>query len=320
MNDRFKKNTLNVLIGATVSIAGISLLNKAIFKRATSRNLLYSEEKNFFNWRYGNVFYKVHGQGQPLLLIHGIGSGSSSYNYKEVSGQLAQHYRVYEIDLLGFGRSDKPQLTYTAYLYVQLINDFVKEVIKTKTHVIASSLSAAFVLMCNHQHDDIFDKIMLINPLSADHLMKYPHKLSNISRKLLETPLFGTTIFNFISSKRSTRKFLKENAFYNKKKVSRKMVDTFYESAHLGGVSAKYALASFMTRYMNTDIRQALSSTDKSIYIVWSKDEPFTNSSIIEQYQQLNPSIEYSLVDNAKLVPHFEQPDSFLEICDFYFG
>lgn len=318
--NKLQKNTLNVLIGATVSVAGIALVNKLIFNNACKKNLLYSEQKDYYPWRYGDVFYTVKGQGSPVLLLHGIGCGSSSYEFKDISDELAKTHTVYEIDLLGFGRSDKPKLTYTAYLYVQLLSDFVQQVIKEPTDIIASSLSCGFAVMCCHHNDKLFKRIMLVNPLSPTRLMKSPNRFSNLSRKFLETPIVGTTIYNYISSKMSIKGFLKDKAFYNKSKVSRKMINTFYEAAHLSGSSAKYSLASFMTRYMNTDIRKALASIDNSIYILWSKDEPFSNSSIIEEYQDLNPSIEYSIVEDSVLLPHIEKPQAFLDICEFYLG
>lgn len=55
--------------------------------------------------RIGDVelAYEVVGQGPPLLLIHGL-SGSGRWWARNV-GALAQHFRVYVIDLVGFGAS-----------------------------------------------------------------------------------------------------------------------------------------------------------------------------------------------------------------------
>lgn len=314
-----KKNTLNILLGTTISLGSIALLNKLVFIKATKQNLLYAEQKDYYRWRYGNVFYTVKGSGSPILLIHGIGIGSSSYNFKEISKELAKKHTVYEIDLLGFGRSDKPKITYTAYLYVQLISDFIKNIIKRPTDVIASSLSGAFVIMCCHQNEELFKNIMLVNPSSIQSLIKYPNRLSNLSRKLLEFPLIGTSIYNSMASKYSIRKFLQEKGFYKKEKVSTKMVKVFHESSHLGHVNNKYPSASFLTNYMNIDIRNAFADIDKSIYVVWSRDNQFSNEPVIQQYKELNPSIEYSTIDDSRLLPHMEKPQEFLNICDIFF-
>jgi pimeloyl-ACP methyl ester carboxylesterase len=49
------------------------------------------------------VHYQVAGEGEPLVLVHGL-SGSSQWWAKNV-GPLAEHFRVYIVDLVGFGAS-----------------------------------------------------------------------------------------------------------------------------------------------------------------------------------------------------------------------
>jgi len=61
---------------------------------------------------YGNlkghdIFYRIQGQGEALLLIHGF--PSCSWDWHKISKQLSQHYQIISFDLLGFGFSDKPQ-------------------------------------------------------------------------------------------------------------------------------------------------------------------------------------------------------------------
>ena len=53
------------------------------------------------------IFYEVSGQGSPLILIHGL-SGSSRWWARNV-GPLARHFRVYVVDLVGFGGSRNRQ-------------------------------------------------------------------------------------------------------------------------------------------------------------------------------------------------------------------
>ena len=91
----------------------------------------------------------MKGQGEPLVLIHGIYAGASSYEYRRVIDLLARGNRVFAFDLLGFGRSAHPALDYTPVLYEQLILDFVREVVGGVDHpaaVIASTLGAAFTI------------------------------------------------------------------------------------------------------------------------------------------------------------------------------
>src|SRR5260370_39743518 len=85
-------------------------------------------------WEHGDIWYTVKGQGAPLVLIHGIYAGASSYEYRRVFDLLARDRRVYAFDLLGFGRSARPPLVYPPGLYEQLITDFVREVVRGGGH------------------------------------------------------------------------------------------------------------------------------------------------------------------------------------------
>jgi len=63
-----------------------------------------------------------------VLLIHGY--GASAYHWRYQIPALAQHYRVYALDLLGFGWSEKALVEYSSGgLWGQQIGDFIREVI-----------------------------------------------------------------------------------------------------------------------------------------------------------------------------------------------
>ena len=49
------------------------------------------------------VHYEVTGEGPPLVLVHGLSGSGRWWAYNVPS--LAKHFRVYNVDLVGFGRS-----------------------------------------------------------------------------------------------------------------------------------------------------------------------------------------------------------------------
>jgi 2-hydroxy-6-oxo-6-(2'-aminophenyl)hexa-2,4-dienoate hydrolase len=53
--------------------------------------------------------YLEAGQGEPVVLVHGGGAGADSYgNWRTVMPILAEHFHVVAVDMVGFGRTDKP--------------------------------------------------------------------------------------------------------------------------------------------------------------------------------------------------------------------
>lgn len=115
-----KNKLLTLLILSATTAASIAAINKIIKVTAVSKNLLNDDKSKSlcFKWRLGNVHYTKAGSGMPLLLIHDLNSASSGYEWSRIVSSLQNDYTVYTIDLLGCGRSEKANMTYTNYLYV----------------------------------------------------------------------------------------------------------------------------------------------------------------------------------------------------------
>ena len=64
-----------------------------------------------------DLYYESTGEGQPLLLIHGL--GSSTRNWELQVGYFAEKYRVITFDLRGHGRSSKPPGPYSMGLFAE---------------------------------------------------------------------------------------------------------------------------------------------------------------------------------------------------------
>lgn len=76
-----------------------------------------------------SINYRVEGDpsSDPILLVHGFGVNSNHFRYN-VPLLVESGYRVYAIDLLGFGASDKPiGEVYSIDLWTQLLCDFIKD-------------------------------------------------------------------------------------------------------------------------------------------------------------------------------------------------
>src|SRR6266540_7318698 len=67
----------------------------------------FDMEKSFVTTGPGRIAYVETGEGAPILLIHGM--PTSSYLWRRVLPLLASRFRVFAVDLMGFGDSDKPE-------------------------------------------------------------------------------------------------------------------------------------------------------------------------------------------------------------------
>ena len=158
-----KKSTKLFLLGIGATITGIYVYNRFIEQTATKNNLLKDTQGEYYPWKHGNVFYTKTGCGSPILFVHDLNTTASAEEWKKIIHRFEKTHTVYTVDLLGCGRSDKPAMEYANYLYVQLLTDFVKEVIQEKTIVVATNMSASSIILANHMDNELFKKIIFIN-------------------------------------------------------------------------------------------------------------------------------------------------------------
>lgn len=291
-------------------------INKLIFLRAGMKDMLFCENKHQYSWRFGNIFYTKKGSGSPLLLIHELKCAASADEWKSLINQLSKNHTIYALDLIGCGRSEKPKMTYTNYIYVQLINNFIKDVIGAKTDVITSGSSSNIAIMGCYSEPDLYRRIMMVNPSSMKDMAKYPKTNHKTLKYLVELPLIGTTIYNIANSHGTIFKEYKKKTLYPDIHTQ-KDVDTMYESSHLGGPSARYLYASERSHFTNINMLHALKKLNHSMCIIGGKDLKDIEDTI-KDYVAINPSIETELVDNCKQYPHIEQTDAFSDLCSIY--
>lgn len=306
-----------ILLLAAVTTAALHVINKMQYSLSTKNNFLSDENDFYYEWRFGKIHYTKKGKGTPVLLIHDLSVGSSEYEFKKLAGKLEKNYEVYTLDLLGYGLSDKPNMTYTNFLYVQLITEFIKNVIGKKTSIVASGDSSSIAVMTTHNDSAIINNLILINPQSLYQCNQIPSKQTKALKILIETPIIGTFLFNLLTSKGVFENTFENKYFGNSNNIEETDILTYWESAHKKGYCSKYSFASHAARYMNTNIIHALKEINNSIFILAgaNKDDIETT---VENYIYYNSAIETIYIKNTKQLPHLELPDEvFSQISTF---
>lgn len=316
MKTRNKLLTLLILSAGAATTTAV--INKCIKISATSKNILNNPEAQCFKWRLGNIHYTKTGSGKPLLLVHDLNPASSGYEWSSMIGRLSETYTVYTIDLLGCGRSEKPNLTYTNYLYVQLLSDFIKSEIGHRTDVIATGASAALVTMACGNSPELFDRLMFVNPDSLLSCSQVSGQHAKFYKFLLDLPIVGTLVYHIATCRKSLTEEFKTNYFYNPYSVKASILDAYYEGAHLG-VSPKSVYASVRCHYTKCNIINSLKKIDNSIYLIGGGALEFMEERFAE-YKDYNPALEYAMIPNTKYLPQLEKPGEFLKAVQTYFS
>lgn len=303
-----KKNVRHFFLLTLLAAGTIYCVNRFISMTADLKNILKSESGNEYDWKNGKIYYTKHGTGTPLLLVHDLTPASSSYEWCRVIRRLARSHTVYAIDLLGCGRSDRPYLTYTNFLYVQLVNDFIRDVIGEKTDVVASNDSLSFVTLASRMNPKQIGAIIGINAPSVQSFHPVAVKYAPLKKVLMELPILGTFLYNLRVSSFALTKMFREEYYARPQLISSKLVDAYYEAAHMNGSRGKYLMASIGTGYTKNSIEHALKKMEHPLFLIQSRNRENAVSAA-DAYCSLNSGTEVVSLSNCKKYPQLEIPD-----------
>lgn len=307
------KKRYSFMLAAAAWLGGTALLNKLVFMSACSKkenNTNLNDDENFFNWKHGKIHYTVCGNGKPLLLLHGMDIGASHIQWQKNISSLSESYRVYAIDMLGFGFSDKPRITYTSYIYALLINDFIDEIIGKPVAVAANGPSCSFALKAYKLKPENFKKFIFIEPLNI--ISNSTEKKYLYFKKLIETNIIGTAIYNIIASKYFLKSYIIENVLFAQERYNfKELVDERHYMAHFGGSAAKYAYASAVSNFINVDLKSDIKDIKLPIHIIWGEGAKINPISNMEVISKIKKDALYTIFEETKLLPQYENATEF---------
>src|SRR5215467_5674501 len=104
--------------------------------------------------------FRVAGSGPAILLIHGIGDNSTTW--QTVQTALAQRFTVIAPDLLGHGRLDKPRADYSVAAYANGMRDLLSVLDIDRVTVVGHSLGGGVAMQFAYQFPQLVDRLILV--------------------------------------------------------------------------------------------------------------------------------------------------------------
>lgn len=111
------------------------------------------------------TFYLEAGEGDPVVLLHGLGATNSSM--LPTLWDLAADHRVIAPDLPGFGDTAKPVRPYHASFYSRWLSDFLDSVGVDRCHLIGNSMGGRVSLEMGMRRPERTGKLVLLAPSPA---------------------------------------------------------------------------------------------------------------------------------------------------------
>ena len=240
---------------------------------------------------YGNKDNNKH-----ILFIHGL--GSSSIVWRDIPEALYEHFHTIAVDLIGFGKSDKPELDYTIRYFSQFIKSFLEKIeIKDqgKITIIGHSLGGYIAAEYAIENRTKVEKLVLID--SSDMLKQPTPLLEQYLCAVLETD----TILRY---KKVTRIF--EDLLAERSRLLPVIPDIFIGT--IGEPGAKHA---FQSAYKNStksiDLERLKQIEDIPCLIIWGENDNLIPSTHSVKFKETLKDAKILMVHNAGHSPFVEK-------------
>lgn len=256
-----------IIIGAIALVKGPIPL-ETLKEKYTDENSQWTDINGL------QVHYKIEGEGQPIVLIHG--TGASLQTFDKWTQLLKDEYQVIRMDIPAFGLTGpNAENDYTIEAYVQFIKDFTKK-LNIKDFVLGgNSLGGEIAWKYAYYHPEDVKGLVLLNPAGS------PVRKFNLpffsAFNLARVPVISS-LFGHIDPKITVEKTVKQ-AYEKDELVTPEMVQMYYDMSMRDGNRA-----AFVKRIQQIEADSILDpkKVETPTLIIWGKQDAIL---LIEQFE-----------------------------------
>jgi len=216
----------------------------------------------------GEVIYHTSGKGDPVVFIHGVTPGGSSYEWSRVYPGFAETREVLALDLIGFGESERPPRVLTADDHARAISDFLRAACHgRRAVVVASGLSAGFCLLMASQHPELTRQLILFLPDAV--LPKSGKSKRGLLAPIRKLPFVRRFLYRHCFARKPfLRTWLARQAFANPEEADEEVVNAYAAFAQQSG--AEHAVHGLLAGTYDLDLAERLPSVQQPVTFLLS--------------------------------------------------
>lgn len=252
------------------------------------------------------VAYVDKGEGQAIILIHGLGSYIPAW--KKTIPALTEKYRVIALDLPGFGKSSKDVDSYSIPFFAKTVADLQDFLGIKKAAWIGHSMGSQIALRAAVDYPDKISRLVLLAPAGFETFTDQegammsnfvtPQSIKHTPDSLIRQT-FKATFFDFPE----------EAQFMIEDRVAIRSAENFegYARAYAGSVQAM----------LEGPVFEELSDISQQVLIIFGKQDMLipnrqlhanlSTKKVAESGHKQLPNSQLKMIDKAGHFVHFEQ-------------
>ncbi|MFK3799265.1 alpha/beta fold hydrolase [Pseudomonas sp. NPDC088444] len=239
------------------------------------------------------LHYEEYGRGDPVLLVHGLGSSCRDWEYQIPT--LAAHYRVIAVDVRGHGRSDKPRERYSIAGFSADIEALLDHLQPGPVHVVGLSMGGMIGFQLAVDHPQLLRSLTIVNSAPEVKIKGFDDVKQFAKRWLLAR----------VFSMQAIGKALGKNLFPKPGQA-----DLREKIAKRWAQNEKRAYLASFSAIVGWGVQEKLSRIQCPTLIV-TADRDYTPVALKEAYTRLIPNARMVVIADSRHATPLDQPEEF---------
>lgn len=260
------------------------------------------------------VYHRPGTSDEKIVFLHGGGLDSAMLSWKEVIGLMSERYDIYAIDLLGYGASDKPDVTYSLAMYTELVHEILGQLNITKTNLAGLSMGGGTGIAFALKYPQMVEKLALVDSLGLYERMP----LNSLCWRFVNSSLNAKSYVWF----KKSRRLVRWSASYligDKKKLTDEFVDSLQNLVRVPGCEKPFI--SFQRhelerKKLTTDLASHLSELKMPVLLVNGEKDTAVPAKAAAAASKVIPNCRLHIMKGCKHWAQKERPEEFVKVLE----
>lgn len=262
-------------------------------------SFIYNEHTgDFIDVQGVRVRFSAMGDGDPVLFVHSI--GQTAYTFRHNIPAMAEKFLTIAPDMVGYGFSDKPDLTYSIEENSEFLLALLNALRIKKTHIVCVGMGAVYALDFMIHYPERVGRTVCVAPGGLTR--EFPFWV-----RMLDSALGG------VASTMLTRKTVEQtlsHCVFDQTRITAQDVDTYFAS--IDSREAKHIIRCSLNSFHEEEVLSRLKFLNLETLFVWGEDDrvrPYSQYAL--NYVGIPANATNAILRNTGHLVHEEKPEKF---------